>query len=762
MFMADFRMGAFERLPAIDLSDPAARFDEQLPLLDLASLSGRLRYRILGQGFEIGAEKLAFTARGNAAVTSTDFTFRSEPGQADKPPEGELRANHLELAVLAGLLDYFPVDPQLRTQIAQYTPSGTVSDFFFHWTGNFPLPAKYSIKGKVARGAFNAVGNVPGVSGLDGTIAGDEQSGTVAIDSEHLLLTLPKVFSAPLYFDTFAAKVAWARQGGETDVKLSKIDFANKDLTGHLSGTYRAAPEGPGIIDLNANLGRVQARAVGPYLPLQLSEQIRTWLVGALLGGNAEQASLRLVGDLRKFPFSEKDTGQFLVRAKVRDATLEYAPAWPQIKNIECDLLFEGRRMQITAQKASVFGAMLTDVSAVIPNLGNREPILEVNGSASGPFAEKLRFISASPVGETLGTVLDGLTGQGSGKLALKLSIPLKHPHDTKIAGDYDFIDVALDLGRESLGVNGINGRLQFSEKEVHAQGITAQILEGPVAIDVTSRAEEGSHQWPGRVAMSALKPYIPESVLRNLQGNTEWQGELRFEKPRSQLKLSAPLAGVSSTLPAPFAKAEGEVWPLTLTRQSEQGGAELISISLTDSIHTQLELVPGTDGKSKLKRGSVNFGSVKGLPAGDGLSIGGRLPSLDLDRWREVLGAEGGEGKVPIAAIDLGVGKLTAQQRDFGTLQVTAQAQKDGWSGSLAGPAARGDFTWQSAGRGTLYARFKELNIPEKAAKEQGQAVKETLNVHVPSHYPAVDVVAENLQLGAKKFGRFELKGSS
>jgi uncharacterized protein YhdP len=134
-------------------------------------------------------------------------------------------------------------------------------------------------------------------------------------------------------------------------------------------------------------------------------------------------------------------------------------------------------------------------------------------------------------------------------------------------------------------------------------------------------------------------------------------------------------------------------------------------------------------------------------------------LPSLDLDRWREVLGAEGGEGGVPIAGIDLEVGALTAQQRDFGALQVTAQAQKDGWSGSLAGPAARGDFTWQSAGRGTLYARFKQLNIPEKPAKDQGQAVEEASNVHAQSHYPAVDVVAENLQLGAKKLGRFELK---
>src|SRR6202521_4132159 len=567
----DFQDGRIEALTGdLTLSDMAARFDEQLPLLELASLSGRLHYRVVGEGFEIGAEKLAFTTRGSASVASTDFTFRTEPAHAHLPAEGQLRANHLELAVLAGLLECFPVDPRLRTQVAQYTPSGTVSDFFFHWTGNFPFPAKYSIKGNVARGAFKAVGNVPGVSGLDATVAGDEQSGTVTVASRRLVLALPKVFRAPLDFDTLTAKLAWERHGEETEVKLPQVAFANKDLTGQLSGTYRAVEEGPGIVDLNATLGRVQARSVSPYVPLQLSQHIRAWLDGALLGGSAQEASLRLVGDLRKFPFSEKNTGQFQVRAKVRDATLEYAPAWPRIEHIECDLLFEGRRMQITAQKASVFGAMLTGVDAAIADLGDRDPLLVVNGNASGAFAEELRFVNASPVRETLDRLLDGVTGKGSGTLALKLSIPLKHVRDTKLAGDYDFVDVALDLGRDTLAVNRINGRLQFSEREVYAQGITALILDGPVAIDVSSRAEGGVViDGRGHVAMQALKPYIAAAVLRNLQGSTDWQGELLVEKGRSQLKLSAPLAGIGSTLPEPFAKATEEVWRLPLRRQS-------------------------------------------------------------------------------------------------------------------------------------------------------------------------------------------------
>jgi uncharacterized protein (TIGR02099 family) len=747
----------------VTLSDIAARFDEKLPVLDLASLSGRLRYRALGEGFEIGAEKLAFTARGSAAVNSTDFTFRSTPERVEQPAEGELRANHLQLAVLASLVEYLPVDPELRTKVGQYAPSGTVSDLTFQWAGKFPLPAKYSLKGKVAHGAFKAVGSLPGVSGLGAAIVANERSGTIAIDAKAFSLHLPKVFAVPLDFDSFAAKVAWQRNGSETEIQLSQVGFANKDLAGNVSGNYRAVAEGPGIIDLTGGLRRVQAHTIGTYLPLQLHERLRVWLESAILDGKADEASLRLVGDLRKFPFSDEKHGQFLVRANVSGGTLEYSPSWPRIENIKCDLLFQGNRMHIAAKEGSVFGAKLANVTAVIQDLGSRDPVLGVNGNASGPVAEKLRFINASPVKDSLGNAIEGLIGEGSGKLALKLSIPLNHARDTKVEGDYDFINAGLKLGPDGLAINGIDGRLQFSEKQVQGRGISAQILDGPVTIDVTSQSGGVVIDGRGRVAIRSLQGYVAESVLRYVQGNTEWQGELRLEKSRSELKLTAPLAGTSSSLPEPFAKAKDDVWPLTLKRQVGEGKPELTSISFAQSIYAELERIRGSDGKLRVKRASLSFGSAASLPGEDGLWISGRLAALDLDRWKEVLKTDSGDGgdNVAIRGIDLTVGLLKTYGRAFGTLQVAARAQNDGWSGSLAGQAIRGDFSWRPAGQGVLQARLKELNIPESTAKKPPAAKEPRRDVPSEGNYPAMDIVADSLQFEGKKFGRLELNAA-
>jgi uncharacterized protein (TIGR02099 family) len=760
----DFQHGRIEALIGdVRLSDVVARFDETRPALDLAALSGRLSYRVMGDGIEISAEKLAFVTRGGSAITPTDFTFRTEPKRGEREAQGELRANHLELAVLASLLQYFPVDPELRARIGEYAPSGSVSDFFFKWAGDLPTPAKYSIKASVERGALKPVDNMPGVSGLTATIAGDERAGAVAIDAKGLSLALPKVFATPLEFDSLTAKAAWKRSGKEVEIELPQVAFANNDLAGTASGTYRMVPDGPGLVDLTGSLQRGEARFVGGYLPLVVNERTRAWLEGAILGGKVDEASLRLKGDLHNFPFGDQKNGQFLVRAKVSGATLEYSPDWPRIESIKCELVFQGNRMQIAAPEARIFGAKLTRVTAGIPDLGSRDPVLEVSGNASGPFAEKLRFISASPVKDYLGGLVEGLTGLGNGKLALKLSIPLSHAQDAKVAGSYDFVNASLAAGKGDLAINDINGRLQFSEKDVRAEGITAQILGGPATIDVASRPGGAvAIDARGRVSMDALRAQLDQPLLRNVQGSTEWRGELRLEKTRSELTLSAPLVGISSDLPEPLTKAASDAWPLTIKRQSTDGGSELLSMSLADSIRAEFERVPDPNGRLQVKRGVVSFGRDAVLPSQDGLWLRGQLQALDLDRWRELLKTQAGDSTVPVAGINLTIGALHVLARRFGTLQIVARRQNEAWQGSLTGGEVRGEFTWQSAGRGLLYARLKELNIPESQSDgKPPAATAEEAETQGQSDYPALDIVADALQIHTRKLGRLELKAT-
>ena len=79
-------------------------------------------------------------------------------------------------------------------------------------------------------------------------------------------------------------------------------------------------------------------------MPLGVNKEVRDWLRAAIIGGSSNDTTLRLKGDLKRFPFAD-GSGIFEVRGKFHGATLRYAPSWPQIDNITGELEFVGRRM---------------------------------------------------------------------------------------------------------------------------------------------------------------------------------------------------------------------------------------------------------------------------------------------------------------------------------------------------------------------------------------------------------------------------------
>ena len=157
--------------------------------------------------------------------------------------------------------------------------------------------------------------------------------------------------------------------------------------------------------------------------------------------GQSNSVTLRLKGNLDEFPFADGKDGVFQVTAKVTGVRLHYAEGWPDIENIAGDLVFRGERMDVYARQGSIFGVRLPRVHAEIPDLLHGKEMLNVSGDAEGPTADFLAFIDKSPVAGMIDHFTDGWQAQGSGKLALKLSLPLREPgsENTRVAGAYQF-----------------------------------------------------------------------------------------------------------------------------------------------------------------------------------------------------------------------------------------------------------------------------------------------------------------------------------
>ena len=59
---------------------------------------------------------------------------------------------------------------------------------------------------------------------------------------------------------------------------------------------------------------------------------------------------MALSGDLSDFPFTDAKRGQFLVTFKAANVVLDYATGWPEVRDIDGDVRFEGPGMAINAR----------------------------------------------------------------------------------------------------------------------------------------------------------------------------------------------------------------------------------------------------------------------------------------------------------------------------------------------------------------------------------------------------------------------------
>ena len=752
---ADKKLGAVTA--DIALRDVKLRLARELPMLDLAFLSGRLHGRLPGAGFEVGAKKLTLATRDGIAIAPTDFLVRRTPASGLRPAQGEVTASSLDLDALARLADFLPLDAGTRKSLADYAPRGRLQDLKLSWKGEPGALANYSLRGRFDGIGLRAQAYFPGFAGLSGSIEGNEKGGTLSLQSRNAALELPSVFADPrLDLEQLAAQASWTMKDGRVEVQLQNLAFDNKDASGSASGRYRSAPDGPGEIDLSARLARAEGAAVWRYMPLVVNRQVRDWLRASISGGRADNASLRLKGDLKDFPFADGKRGIFQVTAKINGANLRYAPDWPGIDNISGDLLFEGRRMLIRAERGAILGVAIGGVSAEIADLDAEAPILAVGGRASGPTGDFLRFIDASPVAARIENFTEGMSAEGGGSLALKLVLPLHKMQDSSVEGDYQFVNNRLLVDPDLPPLTEVNGRLQFTGGSVSLKEARANLLGSPVAISAATRADGAvAIAAHGSLSIAALRKSTDSRLLDHLSGGTAWRGSILVRKRNAEATFESSLQGISSSLPEPFNKAAAESLPLRFERgafpDARAGAAprELVRLTLGKALNAQI-VRRREAGKSVVERGSIGIGETPPLPE-RGVLLAGNLPSINIDFWRGIFSGQGDAG-LPVTAVSLRAAEVIAFDRPFGDVSLRATLQDEVWQAQAASKEVTGDIAWKSQGRGRLRARLKQLTLNESRSGREAIA-EEPLR-----ELPGLDVVAENFTLRGKKFGRLEL----
>jgi len=718
-----------------------------------------------------------------------------------------LRLKAFDAASALQAVRRLPLAAGLRERVAQVGVSGDVRDLTLRWTRpdapaaevrpadrsddvrralpeapRFELSASFERLG-LQLGETPSGRRLPGFGNLAGSLKASDRDGRLTLAARNATLGLPGLFDDPVFpLERLEAELDWVRdeEDGAWRVSLPRLAVATADVRGTASGTWRSAPAGPGILELAARVDRVDARNVSRYLPTDMSPHARDWVAHALIGGSAEDLRFEVRGDLRQFPFHEPADGRFRLTAALRDVSLAYAPQWPRIDQIRGDLSLDGTGMSLRAPIAVTHGVRLVDMQARIADW--RESVLALEGRAAGAAQDMLGFVDASPLTANVSAYTRDLKVGGDARLAMKLALPLNEIAASRVGVTVELPgnDVALDSTLPPFG--GVNGRLEFTERGLTLPELRGTLLGGPIRVEGRSSGEGRMRiEATGAVDAAGLRQLVDNPLTRRIEGRAEYRASVDVDRRASTLRIESDLVGLASTLPAPFDKRSGDVWPLRVASRplapSGPGArppGDRLDVRVRDDIALAFERERDPSSERLLvRRAGFAVGGDPVLRDG-GLAVLVRTRALDVDAWRAVLGdgelerlerqakAGGPDGMslvpdlVSVVADDLRIAG-----RDLHEVVVGASRVDGRWRANMASREIEGHFEWRAARPGerigTLTARFARLVLPRSRIGE----VESVLSAS-PGQLPGLDIAADELVLGTLPMGRLALTATN
>ncbi|MDR1367616.1 MAG: DUF748 domain-containing protein, partial [Candidatus Accumulibacter sp.] len=207
---AEVSKGRLEALTTdLAFHDISARLEKELPMLDLSRLSGRIRLRRPSSGFVLDTMGVELVTQAKISekapkIEPWDFHIEWKPGKSGKMGSGRISARQIDLGGLAALSEYIPLDADLRRRLRNEAPQGLLSNLEARWDDG--ARRSYSLKTAFDGLGKKAVEELPGFSGISGTLDANEDGGAARIRSKGAAIELREVFpDAAIAFDTLDA-----------------------------------------------------------------------------------------------------------------------------------------------------------------------------------------------------------------------------------------------------------------------------------------------------------------------------------------------------------------------------------------------------------------------------------------------------------------------------------------------------------------------------------------------------------------------------
>lgn len=717
------------------------------------------------QGFDVVVDSLA----ANIGKTRWESHLQVNQHLGDDPAgeTWQVQADRLDLTPLTPLINALaPLPDKLMTVVDALKVTGALRNVRLEARPKAEGEQRLQFAANLERVGFDAYHGAPAAGNVSGSISGDLGHGELRLDTDAFMLHLYPIFAKPWQYQKANARLTWAldKHGFTLIAPYLKVLGEEGKIAGDFLIRLLFDEGTESYMDLRVGLTEGDGRYTAKYLPEVLSPALDEWLRSAIVKGNVDQGYFQYQGSLNHNATPEARSISLFF--KVHDAALDFQPGWPQVQQVDGDVLIEDSGVRIKANKGLLLDTKVSDVTVNIPHVDSgQHSHLYLDGDFDGSLGDGLKILKEAPIGT--GEIFAGWEGEGPLKGKVKLDVPLAHGERPKVLVDFATADARLKVAPPSLELTRLKGDFSFDlDKGLSGKNINLQAFGKPVTAQISAEGQPGQMQTRinanGQVSLKSLTDWLQFKQTLPASGDIPYQLQVNLGSRDNSLNVSSSLKGLAIDLPAPFGKAAADTRD-TRFSMNLQGPERRFDVAYADLARFAYAAPADKLGQG---RGELLLGTGQAqLPASQGLRVKGRLQSLDLAPWQEQAARfagddPGGNARQNLQSVDLSIGQLKAFGMTLNQAVVRLVRGGPAWDLRLDSKEVIGNARVPDAKTAPMIVRLQTLRLPPAdPAETQSEEGPDPLASFDPRKVPALDLSIDKLYRGDDLFGNAALK---
>ena len=719
--------------------------------LTLKKFKGQISYAVNKNTTTLNISKMNVITDNGVNIDKGEFLILINTLEK-KVNQIRIKLNRINLQSANEIIRHIPYTKSLQSITKEMSPSGQLKDLSLDWKDSNQQLPEIDLKGKLLNVSVNSYKNLPGIKNLTGVVNIKKRRGTIKSVSKNLIITKKDTFRQPIKFSQFSGLIEWKNDLFD----LKNIVIQNNDINSIVNGSYKYIDHQDSIVDLVIKMPLVDLPSLKKYYPLQLGNKTLHWLDTSLLKGQAQNTVIKLKGKVQDFPFVDAknkpdlNKGTFSVESVITNSFIEFGEGWPELNNFDFKINVKNNHINFKSIKGDILNNNIEHMIVNIAPSNIEEPIMAVDLILSSPIPDIINAINKSPIKKVMKGIFDEMKGEGPGKLAAQLQIPLKDEENILFNGTYEFQDSSLI--NNALGmpkISNIIGKIEFDQDDIKINGAVANLSGSPITIALSNIKNITQINIDGIINQGFIRLALGENWGRNITGEATWSGELKITDKATDIEIKSTLKGLGLNLPSPFGKKENEITTLLFTKESIDESQELIKAQIGTYASVKLIKERGYEGVMKIKNGLININSFENEMPENGVLLSAELSKVNLESINSLF--SGLNSKSFITNANINIQELNVYGYQLSNSNIKYMPTNENLSIQISSNNVSGNILWNQK-ENLLKAGFDKLHL------KKINTLTEDENKFIFSNPPKINIKVNSLALDEETYGNLSL----